>query len=561
MNKKDAHKRKGNFLIFFLVALFVFFLMPAKNSQAIFDSINTSSYLTLGATGTSLNQPWDVATCNGKMFVADYSNNRVLIYNSIPTSAGATADYVIGQASLSGTQANQGLSAPTASTLFTPGGVYCDGTKVYISDTGNNRVLIYNSIPYANNASANVVVGQGDFVSGDANRGYGPSAADSNRLNGPSGIFASGSKLFISDMGNNRVLIFNSIPSALNAAADVVVGQHNMTSCDDNQGGSAAADTLNYPRGVYTNGTNLIIADNLNNRVLIYSAMPSNAGASANYVVGQSSWSGVSSNQGGSAAANTVSYPTDVHMRGSKFIISDTSNNRLTVFDTIPASSNASANTIVTGMGLSTQMGMATRNNKLLVANYSASRILVVDLNITYPSIDGVSNGATYDHDVTPTFSAVSAYLDGGSIMSGETISSEGEHTLTVNDSEGDATTIVFTIQKAVSESPEQLVATADPSVLAYGPKKKSKRSINFVFHDFNLSKKAKKSWVKVYISGKRCKINRVKNRGEDLIVRATWKYGKNPTGAYDLRMTYRNKFGKIWQKGIKSQSSILYIQ
>jgi len=34
---------------------------------------------------------------NGKMFVTDRSNNRVLVYNRVPTANGTVADFVIGQ--------------------------------------------------------------------------------------------------------------------------------------------------------------------------------------------------------------------------------------------------------------------------------------------------------------------------------------------------------------------------------------------------------------------------------------------------------------------------------
>ena len=48
---------------------------------------------------------------------------------------------------------------------------FLDGTKLFIADTRNNRVLIYNSIPTENNASADVVIGQPDMVSNSANQG------------------------------------------------------------------------------------------------------------------------------------------------------------------------------------------------------------------------------------------------------------------------------------------------------------------------------------------------------------------------------------------------------
>jgi hypothetical protein len=549
-NKQMKHLRLGKVLAAVFIAAF---FLSTQNSRAIFDSINTSSYITLGQTGTTFNQPWATATCNGKMFVADYDNNRVLIYNSIPTAAGTTADYVIGQTSLAGTQANQGLSAPLANTLKQPGGVFCDGNKLYISDTNNNRVLIYNSIPVSNNASANVVVGQADFTHNSDNQG---GFTGDNTLYAPTGILVHSSKLYISDLVNNRVLIYNTIPTSSDAHANVVIGQANMGTANTGVG----TQGLHGPRGLFISGTKLIIADNFNSRVLIFNTIPTSDHASASVVVGQANFTDNLSNRGGSAASNTLSSPTDILVRGSKLIISDTSNNRLLVFDTIPTSNNASANTVITSLGLSTAMGICTSADKLLLANYGASRVLVINLNITYPTVNNVTNGVTYDQDVTPTFSAPIAYLDGGSFISGETIASEGDHTLTVTDSEGDSTTINFTIQKAaVSEN--IIVASTNVPTLTYSRKKSAKRYMNLTFFDLNLAKKFKKSWVNVHFGTKKAKISRVRNSGANLAVKVRLTYGRMPIGSYAVTMNYRNKVGKTWERGTKYQDSLLTIQ
>jgi hypothetical protein len=76
--------------------------------------------------------------------------------------------------------------------------------------------------------------------------------------------------LFVADRYNHRILIYNTIPTSNGASADVVIGQPNMTSNTANRGGSAGANTLYYPYGVYGDGTRLFVADRYNHRVLIY---------------------------------------------------------------------------------------------------------------------------------------------------------------------------------------------------------------------------------------------------------------------------------------------------
>jgi len=78
-----------------------------------------------------------------------------------------------------------------------------------------------------------------------------------------------GNRLFISDSGNNRVLLYTGLPSSDFAPADVVLGQPDMTSGAANNGGVSAA-SLDYVCGVYPYGAMLWIADAYNARVLHY---------------------------------------------------------------------------------------------------------------------------------------------------------------------------------------------------------------------------------------------------------------------------------------------------
>src|SRR5260221_14544868 len=95
------------------------------------------------------------------------------------------ASVVIGQPDFVSHSANQGLSNPTARTLSDTGGnmggIFVDSMgRLLVSDNANNRVLIWNSIPTTNGAAANLVLGQPDFSSSTLNNG-GRSASSMNR--------------------------------------------------------------------------------------------------------------------------------------------------------------------------------------------------------------------------------------------------------------------------------------------------------------------------------------------------------------------------------------------
>ena len=104
-----------------------------------------------------------------------------------------------------------------------------------------------------NGMDADVVVGQPDFASNSTTN---PPRA--NTLGVPRGVYFDGKRLFIGDDDNNRVLIYNSIPSSNNASADVVIGQQNFSSNAINQGGGPRANTLYAAIGVYSDGYKLI---------------------------------------------------------------------------------------------------------------------------------------------------------------------------------------------------------------------------------------------------------------------------------------------------------------
>ena len=278
-----------------------------------------------------------------KLIVADTGNNRVLIYNSIPTSNNAAADLVIGQQNMTSNDSNQG-GAAAANTLSTPYSVWSDGDKLFIADSDNNRVLIYNHIPTSNNASADVVVGQQDMIHNVANQSV---SAGANTLGGPIGVYSDGIKLLVSDGDNNRVLIYNTIPTANNANADVVVGQPNKTSSTANQGGGfvPAANTLYAPYGLHSDGQKLFIVDWGNYRVLVYNSIPTADNASADVVIGQQNMTTQATTV--PAAANNLYAPSEVFRFGNKLAITDRGNNRVLVYNSVPTSNGASADVVV----------------------------------------------------------------------------------------------------------------------------------------------------------------------------------------------------------------------
>lgn len=233
--------------------------------QATFDfgSANRSNPL---PHAESLKSPADLFMDErGDLYVADYGNNRVLVFRD-PIGTDFAADSVFGQAgSFSSATAN--LGGRGASSLSGPLSVAVDGARnVYIADGNNNRVLIYFD-PLNTDLVADKVLGQADsFASGTANLG-GVSASSFNqpyRLR-----FDPSDNLYVTDINNSRGLIFNN-PIEDDRVADVVIGQPNFATGAANTGGRGAS-SIREPCSLGVDAyANLYMADWGNNRVLFY---------------------------------------------------------------------------------------------------------------------------------------------------------------------------------------------------------------------------------------------------------------------------------------------------
>ncbi|MBI4866673.1 MAG: hypothetical protein HY816_06950 [Candidatus Wallbacteria bacterium] len=276
-----------------------------------------------GLRAGSLAYAQGLCTDGTRVFVADSQNHRVLIWNSLPSTSQQPADLVLGQPDFtSNTPNNGGISA---SSLSNPESVFSDGTRLFVTD-GNNRVLIWNSIPTESMQPADLVLGQPDFASSTPNNG-GVSAVS---LNHPQGIASDGVRLYISDSDNNRVLVWNKLPTQHRQPADLVLGQPDLTSASVNNAGIGAG-TLFSPEGVCSDGTRLFVADCNNHRVLVWNVLPAQHGRSADLVLGQPDFASNTANNGG-ISASTMRNPVGVAVAGGRLFVGDYSNNRVLAF-------------------------------------------------------------------------------------------------------------------------------------------------------------------------------------------------------------------------------------
>jgi sugar lactone lactonase YvrE len=312
---------------------------------------------TNGLNAASLAAPLGVAGDGTRLWVADSGNHRVLGYSASPApSTGATASIVLGQPGFVTDGFDQASTAANGASSQ-PHGLALNGGSLYVADTGNNRVLVMQT-PVSPGQAPTAVYGQPDEHLALPNSGGAPSATT---LDAPQGVFADANHVIVADTGNNRVLVYPQGATAM--PAEVVLGQSSFTSVAANSGG-VGASTMQAPAGVYSDGTSLWVADTGNHRVLVWNTFPTSNGQPADRVLGQQSFSGNLSNQGSaSASASSLSSPSAVAVASGTLYVADTGNNRIVFFTQPPTTNGAGASGVLGQSDLTSRVGASTETD------------------------------------------------------------------------------------------------------------------------------------------------------------------------------------------------------
>lgn len=155
---------------------------------------------------TGLNSPFDLKydSATQLLYVADYSNNRVVVYDVATIVDGEPAVHVLGQPDFTvntfGTNA-AGLRNPTGVTIDS------SGQRLFVSDWSNHRVLVYDVATIIDGEDAVNVLGQPDLVT----VGGTISVANITKTNRPMNLdYDSASKrLFVSELNSHVVSVFD----------------------------------------------------------------------------------------------------------------------------------------------------------------------------------------------------------------------------------------------------------------------------------------------------------------------------------------------------------------
>ena len=279
----------------------------------------------------TLNMPTGVAACDGTLAIADAWNHRILIWHNYPETSNQPADVVLGQADFGGGIANRASNTPAADTLNWCYGVAISDGRLIVCDTGNRRVLVWNEIPTANGTPADLVLGQRDFTTRDDNAGE---AGGALGMRWPHGIAAAGGMLFVSDAGNNRVMVWRRLPWSIGQPCDFVLGQTDFMGLDHNRASYyPTSSALNMPYGLTVQGGMLVVTDTANSRLLGFELDGLSMDSSAIALAGQPLFSDKGDNRWRSATRDSVCWPYSAAACGNLLVIADAGNNRVLLWE------------------------------------------------------------------------------------------------------------------------------------------------------------------------------------------------------------------------------------
>lgn len=286
----------------------------------------------LGLTDSTFNQPFGLEfdADSERLFVADAQNNRVLVFDVAVIGNGEPAIKVLGQPDF-----ETNAAGTTATGMTFPVDMLLDGTRLFVAVPDNNRVLIFDVATIENGEPAVNVLGQPDLTMVTAD-------TTDSKMNGPASLAldTSTDRLFVSEVDNSRVLIFDVATVVNGEPAINVLGQPDFIS-------SAAATSqtgLSHPIGIDLDETRDILyvadantddpaPDPINNRIMVFDVTTVVNDEPAVNVLGQPTYI----DDAADTTQNRFHQPfwimTDEE--NNRLYVTDSKNNRVMIFDLV----------------------------------------------------------------------------------------------------------------------------------------------------------------------------------------------------------------------------------
>lgn len=130
---------------------------------------------------------------------------------------------------------------------------------------------------------------------------------------------------------------------------------------------------FNHPTGLATDGTRLLLADRFNNRVLIWTTLPTSGADEPSIVLGQANF--ITNNPG--TGLNQMNWPGAVSVTtAGQVVVADSYNDRILIWNAFPTRSGQPADVQLTHADLAWPWGVWTDGTRLAATSTSKSKIL-----------------------------------------------------------------------------------------------------------------------------------------------------------------------------------------
>jgi sugar lactone lactonase YvrE len=344
------------------------------------------------------------ALARPELMIALVIIGAALAIPSIAMQGDTIADRVLGQ----GDFIHNGLNLIDASGMLNPQSVAIDSSaspnRLYVSDSGNSRVLGYKNVAtFVNGGAADLVIGQPDFLSGACNRNN--ANPSRNTLCNQVGVAVDANgNLYVADSDNSRVLEFNAPFAAcgsfpcIGGSANLVFGQGGFFTSSACDNGGVSRGSLCFPVGVAVDSLgNLYVADESENRVLEYNTpLTSDSDTLADAVFGQAGGFTTEDCNHGGLSASSLCGPDGIAVDASDNVyVAEFNNNRVLEYNT-PLTTDTVADEVF-GQGGNPASGIANNGGlgpnslwapdgvaldaagDLYIADYNNNRVLEYD--------------------------------------------------------------------------------------------------------------------------------------------------------------------------------------
>jgi len=171
-------------------------------------------------------------------------------------------------------------------------------------------------------------------------------------FNHPRSVASDGTRLLLSDGNNNRVLVWRTLPAA-NTPPDFVLGQPDFT----HNAPGTGLHQMSWPGQVtVAAGGPLVIADTYNDRLLVWTRVPTASAQPADYAIEHAQ----------------LKWPWGVWTDGTRLAATSTQGGRILLWKTFPGA-NSPPDLILSGWGIGTPRTIVSDGRSFIVGDHNAN--------------------------------------------------------------------------------------------------------------------------------------------------------------------------------------------